>query len=64
MIMKFRYKGFYIIKAQILWFILFLSGPSRFKDHLMSGSSNSDVGGEKESLGKLFFFTVLVSMAL
>ncbi|XP_006983879.1 centromere protein C isoform X2 [Peromyscus maniculatus bairdii] len=26
------------------------SGPSRFKDHLMSGSSNSDVGGEKESL--------------
>uniref|UniRef100_A0A8C8W1B9 Centromere protein C n=1 Tax=Peromyscus maniculatus bairdii TaxID=230844 RepID=A0A8C8W1B9_PERMB len=26
------------------------SGPSRFKDHLMSGSSNSDVGGEKEIL--------------
>lgn len=66
MIMKFRYIGIYIIKAQILCFVLFLSGPSRLKDYVLSGSNNFDVNDEKEqeNLGKLLFSAILFSVKI
>jgi hypothetical protein len=47
-------------------FVLFLSGPSRFKNYEMPGSSNSEMGDEQDqkSLRKLLFSTILVSKPL
>lgn len=63
MIMTFRHTEMHIIKHR---FVLFLSGPSRFKNLEMPGRSNSEVGDEKDqkSLGKLLFSTILVSKEL